>query len=77
MDQHTVGCVLVKDEELHRNTFALTPAYLAHGNGGKGMTGGDLPWFRSFSLLPWPKREKSNSHYKRILAMSSAWKGTP
>jgi aromatic-L-amino-acid decarboxylase len=46
--QYEIGCVLVRREEEHRNTFSLTPAYLAHGEGGRGMTGGDLPWFSDY-----------------------------
>ena len=45
---YEIGCVLVRDEVAHRNTFSLTPAYLAHGDGGAGMTGGDLPWFSDY-----------------------------
>jgi len=40
-----IGCILVRDEEAHRKTFSLTPDYLSHGDGGRGLTGGDLPWF--------------------------------
>jgi len=45
---YEIGCVLVRCEEYHRNAFSLTPAYLAHGEGGRGMTGGDLPWFSDY-----------------------------
>jgi len=45
---YEIGCVLVRDERSHRNTFSLTPAYLAHGEGGMGLTGGDLPWFSDY-----------------------------
>jgi len=45
---YEIGCVLVRDEEHHRDAFSLTPAYLAHGEGGRGMTGGDLPWFSDY-----------------------------
>jgi glutamate/tyrosine decarboxylase-like PLP-dependent enzyme len=34
----------VRQEEVHRKTFSLTPTYLAHGSGSQGMTGVDLPW---------------------------------
>jgi len=37
-----IGCVLVRREEEHRKAFSLTPAYLARGEGGRGMTGGGL-----------------------------------
>jgi glutamate/tyrosine decarboxylase-like PLP-dependent enzyme len=41
---YAIGCVLVRREEDHRNAFALTPDYLAHGEGERGISGGDLPW---------------------------------
>jgi aromatic-L-amino-acid decarboxylase len=47
---YEIGCVLVRREEELRNTFSLTPAYLAHGEGGRGMTGGDLPWFSDYGF---------------------------
>jgi glutamate/tyrosine decarboxylase-like PLP-dependent enzyme len=37
-----LGCIFVKRETDHRQTFTLTPTYLAHGEGERGMTGGDL-----------------------------------
>jgi aromatic-L-amino-acid decarboxylase len=45
---YEIGCVLVREERSHRETFSLTPAYLAHGEGGPGLTGGDLPWFSDY-----------------------------
>jgi glutamate/tyrosine decarboxylase-like PLP-dependent enzyme len=45
---YEIGCVLVRREEDHRNAFSLTPAYLSHGEGGRGMAGGDLPWFSDY-----------------------------
>ena len=47
---YEIGCVLVRSEQEHRNTFSLTPAYLAHGEGGSGLTGGDLPWFSDYGF---------------------------
>jgi glutamate/tyrosine decarboxylase-like PLP-dependent enzyme len=47
---YEIGCVLVRSEEAHREAFALTPDYLAHGEGGRGLTGGDLPWFSDYGL---------------------------
>jgi len=41
---YAIGCVLVRREEDHRNAFSLTPDYLAHGKGERGISGGDLPW---------------------------------
>jgi glutamate/tyrosine decarboxylase-like PLP-dependent enzyme len=47
---YEIGCVLVRTEDDHRRTFSLTPAYLAHGEGERGLTGGDLPWFSDYSF---------------------------
>jgi glutamate/tyrosine decarboxylase-like PLP-dependent enzyme len=45
-----LGCIFVKNEAAHRQTFALTPTYLAHGEGEGGMTGGDLTWFSDYGF---------------------------
>ncbi len=42
-----IGCVLVRDAAAHRQTFAHTPAYLAHHD--RGVAGGDL-WFSDYGL---------------------------
>jgi glutamate/tyrosine decarboxylase-like PLP-dependent enzyme len=47
---YEIGCILVQREQDHREAFSLTPAYLAHGEGGRGLTGGDLPWFSDYSF---------------------------
>jgi glutamate/tyrosine decarboxylase-like PLP-dependent enzyme len=47
---YEIGCVLVRWEEEHRKAFSLTPAYLSHGEGGRGMTGGDLPWLSDYGV---------------------------
>jgi glutamate/tyrosine decarboxylase-like PLP-dependent enzyme len=47
---YEIGCVLVRSASAQRETFALTPAYLAHGEGGQGLTGGDLPWFSDYGF---------------------------
>lgn len=47
---YEIGCVLVQQEETHRKAFSLTPAYLTHGEGGRGMSGGDLPWFSDYGF---------------------------
>lgn len=39
--QYDAGCILVRRGDLHRNTFATRPAYLAHL--ARGLGGGD-PW---------------------------------
>ena len=43
--QYELGCILVQDEHAHRETFALTPVYLEGTKDGRGLTGGDLPWY--------------------------------
>ncbi len=47
---YEIGCVLVRHEEDHRKTFSLTPDYLAHGEGGRGVAGGDLPWYSDYGF---------------------------
>jgi aromatic-L-amino-acid/L-tryptophan decarboxylase len=47
---YEIGCILVRHEEKHREAFSLTPDYLAHGEGRRGLTGGDLPWFSDYSF---------------------------
>jgi len=41
---YDIACVLIRDEESHRHAFSLTPTYLAHGEGNRGLTGVDIPW---------------------------------
>src|SRR5574338_801396 len=41
------GCILVKNNESHRNTFSLTPEYLAHET--RGLPGGHL-WFSDYGI---------------------------
>ena len=45
---YTIGCVLVQREEDHRHAFSLTPDYLAHGEGNRGLTGKDVPWLSDY-----------------------------
>jgi aromatic-L-amino-acid/L-tryptophan decarboxylase len=45
--QYEVGCALVRNRELHRSAFALTPHYLEHTN--RGVGGGDL-WFSDYGV---------------------------
>jgi glutamate/tyrosine decarboxylase-like PLP-dependent enzyme len=42
-----VGCVLVRDAEMHRRTFTLRPDYLQHAE--RGPAGGSL-WFSDFGI---------------------------
>lgn len=41
------GCALVRSEKAHRNTFSLTPEYLAHET--RGLAAGHL-WFSDYGL---------------------------
>jgi aromatic-L-amino-acid decarboxylase len=41
------GCAIVRSERLHRNTFSLTPEYLAHET--RGLAAGNL-WFTDYGL---------------------------
>jgi aromatic-L-amino-acid decarboxylase len=47
---YEIGCILVRREDDHRNTFSSTVAYLAHGEGSRGLTGVDLPWFSDYGF---------------------------
>ncbi len=74
---YELGCVLVGDEHLHRQTFSYTPPYLEGGKSGRGLTGGDLPWFtdktfelsRGFrSLKAWMSlKEHGLNKYARLI----------
>ena len=74
---YELGCVLVRDERLHRQAFSYTPPYLAGGKSGRGLTGGDLPWFtdktfelsRGFrSLKAWMSlKEHGMDKYARLI----------
>ena len=41
---YPIGCVLIRNADDHRRAFSLTPTYLAHGEGERGLTGVDVPW---------------------------------
>lgn len=41
------GCVIVRSEKAHRNTFSLTPEYLAHET--RGLAAGHI-WFSDYGL---------------------------
>jgi aromatic-L-amino-acid decarboxylase len=47
---YPVGCVLVRDAEAQLRTFSLTPSYLAHGEGERGLTGVDVPWLADYGF---------------------------
>ncbi len=74
---YEIGCILVRCEEHHRKAFSLTPDYLAHDEGGRGLTGGDLPWFSDYgfqlsrgfrALKAWMSlKEHGSRKYARII----------
>jgi glutamate/tyrosine decarboxylase-like PLP-dependent enzyme len=45
---YEIGCILVRHEREHKQAFFLRPDYLARVEGGRGMTGGDLPWLTDY-----------------------------
>jgi glutamate/tyrosine decarboxylase-like PLP-dependent enzyme len=47
---YPIGCVLIRDADEHRRTFSLTPTYLAHGEGERGLTGIDVPWISDYGF---------------------------
>jgi glutamate/tyrosine decarboxylase-like PLP-dependent enzyme len=47
---YPIGCVLIRDADEHRRTFSLTPTYLAHGEGERGLTGIDVPWLSDYGF---------------------------
>ncbi len=47
---YPIACVLVRDAAHHRNAFSLTPTYLAHGEGDRGLTGVDVPWLSDYGF---------------------------
>ncbi len=74
---YEIGCVLIRSEIEHRKTFSLTPNYLAHGEGERGLTGVDLPWFSDYgfqlsrgfrSLKAWMSlKEHGVKKYSRLI----------
>nr|WP_320162167.1 pyridoxal-dependent decarboxylase [uncultured Methanoregula sp.] len=47
---YPIACVLIRDAARHRNAFFLTPTYLAHGEGDRGLTGIDVPWLADYGF---------------------------
>ena len=47
---YPIGCVLVRNADDHRHAFSLTPTYLAHGEGERGLTGVDVPWLSDYGF---------------------------
>jgi aromatic-L-amino-acid/L-tryptophan decarboxylase len=48
--QYPIGCVLIRNADHHRQAFSLTPTYLAHGEGDRGLTGIDVPWLSDYGF---------------------------
>jgi len=48
--QFEIGCLLVRDEAAHRAAFSLSPVYISREGDGRGLTGGDLPWFTDYGF---------------------------
>jgi aromatic-L-amino-acid decarboxylase len=75
--QYPIGCVLIRNAEDQRRAFSLSPTYLAHGEGERGMTGIDVPWLsdlgfelsRGFhALKAWMTiREAGTAKFGRII----------
>jgi aromatic-L-amino-acid/L-tryptophan decarboxylase len=77
--QFEAGCVLVRDEAAHRNTFALTPEYLEHGE--RGISAGSnwpseygIQLTRGFRALKiWMSlREHGAAKYGRLISQNAA-----
>jgi aromatic-L-amino-acid decarboxylase len=47
---YPIGCILIRSADEHRRAFSLTPTYLAHGEGGRGLTGIDVPWLSDYGF---------------------------
>ena len=48
--QYPIACILVRNADDHRRAFSLTPTYLAHGEGERGLTGIDVPWLSDYGF---------------------------
>jgi glutamate/tyrosine decarboxylase-like PLP-dependent enzyme len=69
---YEIGCILVRHEREHKQAFFLRPDY-----GGRGMTGGDLPWLTDYgyqlsrnfrALKAWMSiKEHGSSKYGRVI----------
>ncbi|MDP2217147.1 MAG: pyridoxal-dependent decarboxylase [Methanolobus sp.] len=75
--QYPIGCILIRNAEEHRNAFSLTPTYLAHGKGERGLTGVDVNWLSGYgfelsrgfhALKAWMTiKEQGTAKYGRII----------
>ena len=74
---YPIGCILIRDANEHRRTFSLTPTYLAHGEGYRGLTGIDVPWLSDYgfelsrgfhALKAWMMlKEQGTEKYGRVI----------
>jgi glutamate/tyrosine decarboxylase-like PLP-dependent enzyme len=74
---YPIACVLIRNSDEHRQAFSLTPTYLAHGEGERGLTGVDVPWLcdlgfelsRGFQALKaWMTiKEHGSAKYGRLI----------
>lgn len=75
--QYPIGCILIRDADHHRQAFSLTPTYLAHGEGNRGLTGVDVPWLADYgfelsrgfhALKAWMTiKEQGTAKYGRLI----------
>jgi glutamate/tyrosine decarboxylase-like PLP-dependent enzyme len=47
---YPIGCILIRNADEQRRAFSLTPIYLAHGVGERGLTGIDVPWLSDYGF---------------------------
>lgn len=47
---YDIGCILVRNPDHLPTTFSTIPDYLSHGEGQRGLTGSDLPWFGTYGI---------------------------
>jgi len=47
---YEIGCVFIKEEVYHRETFCLETDYLHHGKSLRGLTGHDLPYLEEYGI---------------------------
>jgi glutamate/tyrosine decarboxylase-like PLP-dependent enzyme len=47
---YDIGCVLVRNARAHRDAFSLSPVYISRDDGGRGLSGGDLPWLTDYDF---------------------------
>jgi len=80
--QFEIGCVLVRDADVHRQAFSESQVYISRGGDGRGLTGGDLPWFTDLgfqmstgfrALKAWMSLKEHGVHkYSRMIQQNLA-----